>query len=366
MAEQSISVRIVFDELSRADANKAVQDLRTALLGRLGDDVAASIEKTDPDSQDAGEVLVLLFASSAAMAVAQGVRAYLARWADQRDRITITTADGATIVATGEPARRLDAAMLLRAAKPTIPIAEQRPTAPLPQHQPRERKHVILFLAANPLGTDRLALDREAREIGIELERSGHRDRFDFVTRWAAEPLDLLRELRKLKPTVVHFTGHGSGGTSREPSSGQAPRRDISAGLGHGGVDARHGLYFQDPRGHAQLVSAAALEQTFGAAGASVRLVVLSACYSDVQARALLAHVDCVVGMQGAIDDDAARNFAIGFYGGLGEGESVASAYKQGRAAISLQGLRDSERPQLEVRPGLDASQLVLADSPRT
>jgi hypothetical protein len=57
------------------------------------------------------------------------------------------------------------------------------------------KKHVILFLAANPSGTDRLALDREARSIQVELRRSGYRDRFDFVTRWAAEPLDLLREL---------------------------------------------------------------------------------------------------------------------------------------------------------------------------
>jgi hypothetical protein len=37
-------------------------------------------------------------------------------------------------------------------------------------------KHTILFLAANPLGTDRLALDQEARAIQVELERSGHRD----------------------------------------------------------------------------------------------------------------------------------------------------------------------------------------------
>ena len=69
-------------------------------------------------------------------------------------------------------------------------------------------KHTILFLAANPVGTDRLALDREARAIQVELERSGHRDRFELVTRWAAEPLDLLRELRKLKPTIVRFGGH--------------------------------------------------------------------------------------------------------------------------------------------------------------
>jgi hypothetical protein len=108
------------------------------------------------------------------------------------------------------------------------------------------------------------------------------------------------------------------------------------------------------------VVTAQALHETFGAAGSSVRLVVLSACYSDEQAEALRAHVDCVVGMSGSIGDDAARNFAIGFYGGLGERESIAAAFRQGCAAISLEGLRDSDRPQLGVRDGVDASKLVL------
>jgi len=71
-------------------------------------------------------------------------------------------------------------------------------------------KHIILFLAANPLGITELALGREARAIQDELERSGQRDRFDFVTRWAVQPLDLIREMRKLKPTIVHFSRHGS------------------------------------------------------------------------------------------------------------------------------------------------------------
>jgi hypothetical protein len=119
--------------------------------------------------------------------------------------------------------------------------------------------------------------------------------------------------------------------------------------------------FFQGADGRAQLVSAAALQQTFGAAGSSVKLVVLNACYSDVQAEALLAHVDCVVGMSGAIEHDAARNFAIGFYGGLGERESVAAAYRQGCAAISLVGLRDGEKPALKVRAGVDASQSILS-----
>jgi hypothetical protein len=223
------------------------------------------------------------------------------------------------------------------------------------------KKHTILFLAANPSGTDRLGLDREARSIQVELERSGYRGCFELETRWAAEPLDLLRELRKLKPAVVHFSGH----------------------------DGQHGLFFQAADGRAQAVSTAALAETFGAAGAGVQVAVLNACYTDAHAEALLAHVDCVVGTDGPIHDAAARSFAIGFYGGLGERESVAAAYKQGCAAISLEGTLDGDplqlggcemrdvmdpepaprpsrdRPRLKVRHGIDASRLVLAADPR-
>jgi hypothetical protein len=226
------------------------------------------------------------------------------------------------------------------------------------------KRHTILFLAANPSDTDPLALDREARAIQVELERSGYRDCFEFETRWAVEPLDLLRELRKLKPTVVHFSGHGGQDLAAAEAHrpGLGPRRDVGGGeVGGTGEEARYGLYFQGSDGRAQMVSSEAIAQTFGAAGSSVKLVVLNACYSEAQAAALLEHVDCVVGMSGSILDDAARNFAIGFYGGLGERESVAAAYKQGRAAISLEGLPDGELPQLAVRTGVDAGRLVLA-----
>jgi len=233
---------------------------------------------------------------------------------------------------------------------PLTVSAHPAPGQRVPSPRPPMMKHTILFLAANPIGTDSRALDREARAIQVELERSGFRDCFELVTRWAAEPLDLLRELRKLKPTVVHFSGHGVSGAAGEP--------------GHDGDGPRHGLFFQGPDGRPQVVSTEALEQTFGAVGASVKLVVLSACYSAVQAKVLLPHVGCVVGMSGSIHEAAARSFAIGFYGGLGERASIAAAYKQGCAAISLEGQKDGDRPQLEVRAGVDATQLVLAADP--
>lgn len=209
-------------------------------------------------------------------------------------------------------------------------------------------KHTILFLAANPRGTGenqpniqarRIALDQEANAIRRELSLSGYRHRFELVTRWAAEPHDLLRELRTLKPTVVHFSGHG--------------RHD--------------GLFFQAPTGEARVVSPAAIAETFEAAGGSVRVVVLSACYSEAPAEALLAHVECVVGMTGALHDGMAKAFAIGFYGALCEQESVAAAYRHGNAAIGLEGLADLDRPRLKVRMGSDASGMVLAaDEPDT
>jgi hypothetical protein len=237
------------------------------------------------------------------------------------DQLLVDSETDRWVVITGGPGMgksALLAAWLARreAAGAVVPHHFMSPRAQM-------KKHTILFLAANPIGTDRLALEEEARAIQVELERSGHRDHFELVTRWAAQPLDLLRELRKLRPTVVHFSGHGGRG---EPGLDEALHRDIVGELGSLDGEPRHGLFFQGPDGWPQLVSTAALEDTFSAAGASVKLVVLNACYSDVQAQALLAHVDCVIGMSGAIRDDAARNFAIGLYGGLAECESVAAA----------------------------------------
>jgi CHAT domain-containing protein len=220
-------------------------------------------------------------------------------------------------------------------------------------------KHTILFLAANPVGTDRLELDREARAVQIELEASSYRNHFDLQTRWAVQPRDLLRALRRLKPTVVHFSGHG-GQRSAGTAEVDRPNRDVNLDTNLANPERLDGLFFQGADGQAQLVTGQALQDTFGAAGASVRLVVLSACHSNLQAEALRIHVDCVVGMTGSVGDDAARYFSTGFYGGLGDGGSIASAFRQGCAAISLEGVLDRDRPQLHVRDGVDATKLVL------
>ncbi|HEU4732649.1 MAG TPA: hypothetical protein VFT22_32360 [Kofleriaceae bacterium] len=82
-------------------------------------------------------------------------------------------------------------------------------------------------------------------------------------------------------------------------------------------------------------------------------------------AQALAAHVDCVVGMTGAIDEEAARTFSIGFYGALGDQLSVAAAFAHGRAAVNLEGLADVDQSQLVVRDRFNAGQLILAAEER-
>jgi len=221
------------------------------------------------------------------------------------------------------------------------------------------RKQTILFLAANPARTSQLGLGEEAREIEIALQCSKYRDSFHLETRWAARPLDLLRELRSLEPTVVHFAGHG-GGSTETKATGVALSRDIIAENDAAGDQSQRGLIFLGVDGRPHAVSEQALRDAFGAAGSTVKVVVLNACYSEAHADALITHVDCIVGMSGTIRDDAARSFAIGFYGTLGDGGSIAAAFRQGRAAISLEGQCDSDRPQLRVRDGVDASKLIL------
>src|SRR6185295_18446912 len=97
---------------------------------------------------------------------------------------------------------------------------------------------------------------------------------------WATEPLDLLREVRKLRPTVVHFSGHGGEATSTQRST-YAPRHDVASDYERQDGESQQGVFLQGPDGGAHIVSGSAIAETFGSTGSSVKLVVLNACYSE-------------------------------------------------------------------------------------
>lgn len=197
-----------------------------------------------------------------------------------------------------------------------------------------------------------------------ELAHAPRGNRFEVVVCSPAERLDLLREMSRVKPDIVHIIAHGGGTGSSEQCSCScpAPNRDIIAAHAGAGEDA---LWFVDEDGETQVLSAAALERTFAAAGTGVRLAVFTACHSAAHAAPLLAHVEAVVSMAGPIHDLSAVAYTKGFYLSLGAGDSLHAAHKAGRAAIELEGLCDGERPQLQVRDDLRAERIFLAGQTR-
>lgn len=196
----------------------------------------------------------------------------------------------------------------------------------------------ILFLGANPLESDRLLLDEEVRDIERKLRAARMRDAFQLHSKWAVRPADLQQALLDEEPTIVHFAGHGDG----------------PAGL----------VFHADDVESESLVGADALRGLFRVLRDKVRLVVLNACLSLEQARAIVEEIEFVVGMSDEIDDDAARCFAAAFYRGLAFGRTVQTAFDLGINELQLNGWADSERiPMLLCSPGADPNEVVLASA---
>jgi CHAT domain len=193
----------------------------------------------------------------------------------------------------------------------------------------------ILFLAANPASTNRLAIDEEMRAIEHKVRAAEHREVLVFQSHWAVRPDDLLQLFNQHRPQIVHFSGHGS-----------------HAGLSLAGND-----------GQVRLVTTRALTALFATLKDNIRLVFLNACYSREQAQALVTNIDCVVGMKESIHDNAATVFASSFYRAIGFERSIQEAFDQGRTALLLEGISEEDIPELLVRNGIDPRQIVLIRS---
>lgn len=196
----------------------------------------------------------------------------------------------------------------------------------------------ILFFAADPLsapayGADRLMLDEDVRRIREKVRSAEHRDSLDFDFRLAARTDDLVQALTEVCPQVVHFSGHGG-----------------KEGLVLVSADGRH------PR----RVDAEGLAELFRAFRGDIRLVVLNACLSLLQARAIADVVGCAIGTRESIPDEAAITFGASFYRAIASGSSVQAAFDRANAAMGLEHPEARGCTELVVRRDVDASALVL------
>lgn len=175
----------------------------------------------------------------------------------------------------------------------------------------------ILLLAANPKGTKGLRLQEEERDIKERLRLAGY-GRTPINSTGATRARDIQQAMLDFKPQIVHFSGHGAG---------------------------QDGLVFEDATGQEKLVASAALADLFRIYSKRVECVVLNACYTKPQAEAIARHIEYVIGMSQEIGDQAAIEFAVGFYAALGAGEPIEFAYELGCNAIRLEGISEYLTP---------------------
>ncbi len=194
------------------------------------------------------------------------------------------------------------------------PGTEADPKLPMPAQK------TILIVAANPSNETRLRLDVEARDIGEGLRLSKHRDQFVLKQQWATRVRDLRRAMQEHQPSIVHFCGHGTG---------------------------ERGIVLEDNDGKTRFVSTEALANFFELFTDEVECVVLNACFSEVQAKAIVQHIPYVMGMSEGIGDKAAIEFAVAFYDSLAAGKDFEKAYRFGCNAIELAGVTGHLIPQL-------------------
>ncbi|HEU0052391.1 MAG TPA: CHAT domain-containing protein [Longimicrobium sp.] len=180
----------------------------------------------------------------------------------------------------------------------------------------KPEKVKILFLGANSLATP-LDLELELKRIRDNLRLARERDDLELELKqeWAVTVDSLMQAMLDESPTIVHFSGHGT----------------------------HDGIVLRDELGNAVPVPVDALARLFKLFRGTVRCVVLNACYSEAQARAIREHVPHVVGVSSAIKDAASLAFSTGFYKAIAAGKDVPFAFELGKVRIGLAGAPGEE-----------------------
>lgn len=97
---------IRFDNMSTADANRAADELRRQLRGAMGSEVSIDRIKENQETQDFGGTLAIVLGTPFALALAKGIRDYIAK---RGCRVVLETPEG-RVIATGDAAANIDVA----------------------------------------------------------------------------------------------------------------------------------------------------------------------------------------------------------------------------------------------------------------
>lgn len=180
----------------------------------------------------------------------------------------------------------------------------------------------IALLVTNPKRNSALQTGIEARDIESALKATGKWNEIDLKLFLAPTLNELIDALNIFRPNILHFSGHGGGGTLLFDNE--------KAGNDGGTV-----LDFD------------MVARVIGETKVRPNLLVLAACDTVDGSDRFMNVVPAVVAMADPIDDDAACAFSARFYQSLAGGASIRNALNQAKILLEHKGYADAALPQL-------------------
>jgi hypothetical protein len=194
----------------------------------------------------------------------------------------------------------------------------------------------ILFLASDPRGMGKLKLEKEFVKIRTHLDDKA--ENFKLELKFEQRADTLTKTILNERPTYVHFAGHGVATTDESNLAG---------------------IVLEDRERNPKVVTGVALANMFRLLKKrfDIKAVVLNACESTEQARAISTNGIYAIGMAEEIPDTAAISFAGGFYLGLAETpDDIPFAYEMAMNSLLMEGIAQVQVPKLF----LDGEEVVL------
>jgi len=141
--------------------------------------------------------------------------------------------------------------------------------------------------------------------------------------------------LNDLAPAIVHFSGHGN-----------------ERGVGTDDV--------QSARPVGKLVSFELLAKAIAATDTPPQVIVLNSCKSAGAKKSFFPPAKAIVAMGDSIGDLAAIAFAAKFYAAIAAGQSLHSAFAQGKVAVEAVSIDEADTPELLLAENINPKKIIL------
>jgi hypothetical protein len=182
-------------------------------------------------------------------------------------------------------------------------------------------------------------LDAEENAIREVLGGSDDKKSFDFESRGAVTKDLLIDHLLKIKPNILHISGHGN-------------------------TDEQ--LLLEDMEGYKEEVSIQKISNVLSGFSDHIQCVFLNTCHSLAGIDDFNKNIAYVIGMDNEIPDDVAISFSRNFYNALFNDRSIKDSFKIALSRIALTDQGDEHIPKLIVnKEAITSNESNAAEKPK-